>query len=104
MLSVDVLRSKPLRFRSLPGWTGEAFEEPLARLLPVGPPQKRERRSRPDRRRALGGGRQDPLSLPKMWRRTLLGLRPSGNLEALAFFFGGDQAPGSRNPRQVGNA
>ncbi len=104
MLSVDVLRSKPLLFRSLTGWTVEAFEEPLARFLPVGPPQRRERRSRPDRRRAIGGGRKYRLSLPKMWRMTLLWLRQYGNLEALAFFFGVDKATVSRNTRQVWNA
>ncbi len=104
MLSVDVLRSKPMRFRSLTGWTVEEFEEPLARFLPVGQPQRRERRSRPDRRRAIGGGRKYRLSLPNMLRMTLIGLRQYGNLETLAFFFSVDKATVSRNTRQVWNA
>ncbi len=77
MLSVDVLRSKPMLFRSLTGLTVEKFEEQLARFLPVWQQQRQERLSRPDRRRAIGGGRQDRLSLPNMLLMTLLWLRQS---------------------------
>jgi len=87
VLCGEVLRSKPMRFRSLTGWTLEAFEEPFARFLPVGPPQGRERLSRPDRRRAIGGRRQDRLSLPNMLRMTLIRLRSYWTIETLAFLW-----------------
>ncbi|WP_376792882.1 hypothetical protein [Thermoflexus sp.] len=64
MLRWEILRSKPLRFRSLTGLTLDEFEERFARFLPVWQQQERERLSRPARRRWPGGGRKDRLPLP----------------------------------------
>ncbi|MFO3797233.1 MAG: transposase family protein [Anaerolineales bacterium] len=101
MLRLEILREHPSFFRSLTGLTGEEFEERFARFLPVWQQQERERLSRPDRRRAIGGGRKYRLPLQDRLLMTLLWLRPYWNIETLAFFFGVDPATVRRNTRRV---
>ncbi len=88
MIRLETLCRKPRLFRSLTGVDLDEFEEILARLLPVWEQQERERLSRPNRRRAIGGGRKYRLSIPDMLLMTLIWLRQAWNTEALAFFFG----------------
>lgn len=104
MIRLEILRRKPSPFRSLTGRTIEPFERFLARRLPVWEQQERERWSRPDRPRVIGGGRKDRLSAPDMLWRTLMGLRQYWNTETLAFFFGVDQATVRRNTRRMRKA
>ncbi len=101
MIRLETLCRKPRLFRSLTGVDLDEFEEILARLLPVWEQQERERLSRPNRRRAIGGGRKYRLSIPDMLLMTLIWLRQAWNTEALAFFFGVDKATVSRNTRRM---
>lgn len=101
MLRVDTLQRKPVVFRALTGVTVEEFREIYEKCLPVWEQLERERLNRPDRQRAIGGGRKYLLSLPDMLLMTLLWLRRYWNTEVLAFFFGVDKATVSRNTRRV---
>ncbi len=101
MLCMEVLQRKPAVFRALTGVTVEEFWEIYHQFLPFWNQLEQERLSRPDRQRAIGGGRKYLLSLPTMLLMTLLWLRRYWNTEVLAFFFGVDKATVSRNSRRV---
>lgn len=101
MLCVEVLQWKPAVFRALTGLTVGEFWEIYRQFLPFWNQLEQERLSRPDRQRAIGGGRKYLLSLPTMLLMTLLWLRRYWNTEVLAFFFGVDKATVSRNSRRV---
>lgn len=101
MLRVDTLQRKPVVFRALTGVTVEEFREIYEKCLPVWEQLEQERLNRPDRQRAIGGGRKYLLSLPDMLLMTLLWLRRYWNTEVLAFFFGVDKATVSRNTRRM---
>lgn len=101
MLCMEVLQRKPAVFQALTGVTVEEFWEIYHQFLPFWNQLEQERLSRPDRQRAIGGGRKYLLFPPDDVADDLLWLRRYWNTEGLAFFFGVDKATVSRNSRRV---
>ncbi len=63
MITYDKLKQKPRAFRSLTGMSITEFDELFQKLIPVWAGSERERLSRPDRKRAVGGGHPYRLRL-----------------------------------------
>lgn len=101
IIRVEIRCPKPRLVRSLTGMTVEEFEALFARWLSVWEQPEQERLSRPDRQRAIGGGRKYPLSIPNMPLTTLISLRQYWNTEALAFLLSVDRATVSQNTRRM---
>ena len=59
----DRLRRKPDTFRRLTGISPEDFDQVMEDLRPLYEEAEKERLSRPDRERAIGGGRNFKLAL-----------------------------------------
>ena len=62
-IRADRLRGNPDTFRRLTGITPEDFDQVLTDLRPLYEEAERERLGRPDRERAIGGGRNFKLAL-----------------------------------------
>ena len=101
MIKYQELSQKPRIFKSLTGTTIEEFDEWLEKTYPVWQRQEQERLTRPDRVRAIGGGRKYELKFRAQLLMTLVWLRLYLNTEALGDFFGVDKATVSRNSRRV---
>ncbi|MEW5959228.1 MAG: cyclic nucleotide-binding domain-containing protein [Chloroflexota bacterium] len=95
------MKKKPRLFKSLTGVSVSEFDKLHSDVAPVWAAAERNRLSRLDRHRAIGGGRDYVLDLPEQLLMTLMGLHLSLNTEALGFFFGVDKSTVSRNTRQV---
>ena len=101
MITYGKLKQKPRAFRSIAGMSITEFDELYQKLIPVWAKSERERLSRPDRQRAVGGGHpyrlrlRDRLLMTAVWLRLYLGT------EALGFFFGVDKSTASRNTRRL---
>ena len=65
-MKLSALRQHPKSFRRLPGLTVEKFDELLEQLLPLFQKTEKKRLSRPDRKRAMGGGRKYALRVGEM--------------------------------------
>ena len=101
MINYESLSQKPRIFKSLSGATVEEFEELYDKTYPVWQHNEYERLNRPDRQRAVGGGRNYALAFRAQLLMTLVWLRLYLNTEALGYFFGVDKATVSRNTRLV---
>ncbi len=101
MIDYQRLSQKPKIFKNLTGATIDEFNELYRQTYPVWQQQEQERLSRPNRQRAIGGGRKYELKFREQLLMTLVWLRLYLNTEALGYFFGVDKSTVSRNTRRV---
>jgi len=99
MINYQRLSQKPKIFKNLTGATIDEFDRVYQQAYPVW--QEQERLSRPNRQRAIGGGRKYELKFREQLLMTLVWLRLYLNTEALGYFFGVDKSTVSRNTRRV---
>ena len=100
MITYHKLAQKLTTFKSLTGLTILEFEALLERFAPAWVAAEQQRLSRPNRKRAIGGGRKYELELRERLLMVLVWLRLYLNTEAMGFFFGVDKATVSRNCRR----
>lgn len=88
LLRYSVLSRKPAIFKAMSGLTVALFDELVWDLAPTYAQATYERRSRPDRQRAVGGGH--PCCVPPRdeFLLTVIWLRHYFTQEALGYFFG----------------
>lgn len=101
MINFASLSQRPRIFKSLSGVTISEFDGLCQQTQPVWQRKERERLSRPDRQRAIGGGRKYELQFREQLLMTLVWLRLYLNTEALGYFFGVDKSTVSRNTRRM---
>lgn len=101
MISYQMLIKKPRVFKSLTGLTIDEFERLFRKLVLAWSASEHQRLNRPDRKRAIGGGRKYTLELKTRLVMVMCWLRLYLNTEALGFFFGVDKATASRNCRRL---
>ena len=101
MIDYQRLSEKPKIFKNLSGVTIDEFDELYQQTYPVWYQQEQERLSRPNRQRAIGGGRKYELKFQEQLLMSLVWLRLYLNTEALGYFFGVDKSTVSRNTRRV---
>jgi hypothetical protein len=87
MITVARLRKKPRHLASFTGLSVEQFETLLCALAPLYEARERERKSRPSRRRAIGGGHPFRLALPERLLMTLMYLRLYVTESLLGYLF-----------------
>ena len=101
MIDYQHLSQKPKIFKNLTGVSLEEFHKLYRQTYPVWQQQERERLSRPNRQRAIGGGRKYELKFRQQLLMTLVWLRLYLNTEALGYFFDVNKSTVSRNTRRV---
>jgi len=101
MLTFERLGRKPQIFKVFTGVTVVEFEALLARVRPVWVESEQRRLARPNRQRALGGGRKPKFALREQLLVTLVWLRLYLTTETLGFLFGIDKATVSRYTRAL---
>lgn len=101
MITYDKLKRKPRAFRSITGMSITEFDKLFRKIIPVWTRSEQERLSRPDRKRAIGGGHPYTLRLRERLLMTVVWLRLYLSTEALGFFFGVDKSTASRNTRRL---
>jgi len=101
MISYESLSPKPRIFKSLTGTTVPEFDKLCEQVYPVWQRNEMERLNRPERQRAIGGGRNYSLKFREQLLMTLVWLRLYLNTEALGYFFGVSNSTVSRNTRRV---
>ncbi len=101
MISYQELAQKPQLFTSLTGLSIDKFDQLFEKLVPVWVEYERERLSRPNRKRAIGGGRKYRLKLREQLLMVTCWLRLHLNTEATGFFFGVNKSTVSRNCRRL---
>ena len=82
------LSCHPAVFRAMTGLTVAAFDDLVTDLLPACLSAKQQRLTRPDRRRAIGGGRHDDLCWTNQILLTVIWLRTYPTNEVLAYLIG----------------
>jgi len=100
MITFENLSKRPSTFKSFTGVSVVAFEELLAQVTPLWVESERARLARPQRKRAIGGGRKPALALREQLLLTLVWLRLYLTTEALGDLFGIDKATVSRYTRR----
>ena len=65
-MKLSALRKHPKSFRRLTGLTVEKFDDLVEKVCPLFEAAEQKRLSRPDRKRAIGGGRKYDLSVGEM--------------------------------------
>ena len=101
MITYKNLSQKASIFKSFTGVTQREFEELLNKVTPVWVEEDRKRLERPDRKRAMGGGRTQAFSIREQLLLTLVWLRLYLTTEALGFLFGVDKSTVSRYTRRM---
>ena len=101
MITYDKLKQKPRAFRSITGMSIAEFDGLYQKLITVWARSERERLSRPDRKRTVGGGHPYRLGLAERLLMTAVWLRLYLSTEALGFFFDVDKSTASRNTRRL---
>jgi hypothetical protein len=101
MISYQKLSEKPRVFKSITGLNIDEFEQLFQKFVPVWVEHERERLARPDRKRAIGGGRKYTLELKDQLIMVMCWLRLYLNTEAMGFFFDVDKSTVSRNCRRL---
>ena len=100
----DRLRRKPDTFRRLTGITPEDFDQVMEDLRPLYEEAEKERLSRPDRERAIGGGRSFKLALEDRLLMLLMYYRLYTTHEFLGFLFELDDSNVGRSCQPIGAA
>ena len=101
MKRYELLKQRTPVFKNLTGIEVAEFDKLYHDLLPCWRAGERERLSRPNRRRAIGGGHPYTLELEDQLLMTMLWLHLHLNTTALSFLFGIDKATVSRNTRRM---
>jgi hypothetical protein len=101
MISYEKLVKKPRVFKSITGLSIEEFEQLYLRFGPAWVEHERQRLERPNRKRAIGGGRKYALKLKDQLVMVTCWLRLYLNTEAMGFFFGVDKSTVSWNCRRL---
>jgi hypothetical protein len=101
MIDYQRLSQKPKIFKNLTGATIDEFNELYRQTYPVWQQQEHDRLSRPNRQRAIGGGRKYELKFREQLLMTLVWFRLYLNTEALGYFFGVNKSTVSRNTRRM---
>jgi hypothetical protein len=97
MSHTERLRRSPNAFRPLTGITPTAFDPLLADLTPRYEQAAARRKSRPTRRRRIGGGRKHALDLADRLLMLLISYRTYATHAFLGFLFGMDDCAACRN-------
>jgi hypothetical protein len=87
MLTVQSLRTRPARFRSLTGLTVEQFDQLILDVLPRYAAAEQRRLARPNRQRGIGAGRKFMRPLPERVLLALVWLRVYATYEVLGALF-----------------
>lgn len=87
MLTFQKMSKRPSCFKHLTGLTLAQFEQLYAEFEPVWQAAEEQRRQRPDRQRAMGGGRRPALSLRTQLVMVLMWLRLYLTTDALGVLF-----------------
>ncbi len=87
MLTAARLRQKPKHFRGFTGLSVDQFDHLLAAFLPAYEEAERLRHDRPDRLRAIGGGRSFTLSIEDRLLMSLIHLRLYCYKSLLSYLF-----------------
>ena len=95
------LHQRPESFRRLSGLSVEKFDELLAQLQPLWQEAEHKRLARPERRRAIGGGRNYDLPLNDRLLLLLMYYRLYVSQATLGFWFDLDDSAVSRRIRQL---
>jgi hypothetical protein len=90
------LSRHPAVFQAMTGLTVAAFDALVADLLPACVNAKQQRLTRPNRRRAIGGGRHDDLCWTNQLLLTVIWLRTYPTNEVLAYLLGVSDSTVSR--------
>lgn len=101
MITYANLSRKSRVFQSLTGVTVDEFQQLLAELEPLWVAAAEKRLARPDRQRAMGGGRRPELPLWEQLLLTLVWLRLYLTTDALGFLFGVHKSTVSRYTRSL---
>ena len=101
MITYEQLKKEPRALKSIAGVTTAEFEELCRKLVPAWTASEHKRLSRPNRQRAIGGGRRYTLELQERLLLTLVWLRLYLSTEALGFFFDIHKSTASRNTRRL---
>jgi CRP-like cAMP-binding protein len=101
MITVPLLKADPTLFEKLAGTSPGDFDRLQQAVGPVWAAGERNRLSRPDRQRAIGGGRAYRLDFPEQLLMTLLRLRQLLTIRAAGALFGVDKSTASRNMRRM---
>jgi DDE superfamily endonuclease len=101
MRPYELLNKRPPAFKNLTGVGAGEFDKLYQNLILFWRDGERERLSRPNRQRAIGGGHPYTLELEDQLLMTLLWLHLHLNTTALGLMFGVDKATVSRNTRRV---
>ena len=101
MITVALLKTNPALFEKLAGASPSDFDRLQQAIGPVWAAAERNRLSRPDRQRAIGGGRSYRLDFPEQLLMTLLRLQQLLTIRAAAALFGVDKSTASRNMRRM---
>src|SRR2546423_10926336 len=90
------LSRHPAVFHAMTGLTVAAFDDLVTDLLPACVSAKQQRLTRPNRRRAIGGGRHDHLCWTNQVLLTVIWLRTYPTNEVLAYLMGVSDSTVSR--------
>jgi IS5 family transposase len=101
MITYEKLRKNPKAFKGLSGLTLTEFDDLYETFEPAWLEAEESRLSRPDRRRAIGGGGQYTLDLRTQLLMVLFWLRLYLTTEAVGYFFGLHKSNVSRNGRRI---
>lgn len=101
MLSYQRLSQHPRSFKTLTGMSVEEFEKLYAEFEPAWAEAEAQRLMRPNRQRAMGGGRRYALSLRTHLLMLLCWLRLYLTVEAIGVLFQLDKSNVSRNLRRL---
>jgi hypothetical protein len=96
MLRYAHLSRHPAVFQAMTGLSVAAFDVLVADLLPACVAAKQQRLTRPNRRRAIGGGRHDDLCWTNQILLTVIWLRTYPTNEVLAYLLGVSDSTVSR--------
>jgi DDE superfamily endonuclease/Helix-turn-helix of DDE superfamily endonuclease len=101
MLSYTRLSKQPSSFHNLSGISLAEFDDLFHRFVPIWEKNEVERLDRPDRKRAIGGGRNYELELHDLLLMTLIWLHLYLTVETLGIFFDVHKSSVSRGTRRV---
>lgn len=101
MLRYEQLCRRPGAVKALTGLSNGEFQALYKRFVPAWKEAERERLSRPDRQRAIGGGPNYKLELVDYLLMTIMWIRLYLTTEALGVLFEVDKATVSRNGRKI---
>jgi len=101
IISYAELKKKPSVLKGFAGVTAPEFEELEAKAEPIWRENEHNRLERPNRQRAIGGGRPQTLAFREQLLLTLIWLRLYLVLEALGYLFGVDKSSASRYTNSV---